>query len=184
MGVWEKSVFGNDVTCDVRDTYLFFLNAQQCTCEEAYKKTYDALIELSTGQEEFLFWLALAATQWECGELLPVVKNKALYWIEHSRSTDAEWKKSLMELQRTLINSPPSRREMVQCEFEKNLWQIGDVYAYRFSKKKSKELDLLDKYILVQKIGEDDSYISTYPRIQIYSKVFDTLPETIDFSVL
>ena len=32
--------------------------------------------------EEPLFWLALAETQWKLGVLLPDVKEKALYWIE------------------------------------------------------------------------------------------------------
>ena len=36
-----------------------------------------------------------------------------------------------------------------------NPWQVGDVFAYRFSKAQSKATGMLGKYILLQKIADE-----------------------------
>ena len=80
MGTWNRKLFSNDATCDIRDTYIEFLK-KQLTNEEAYKKTYTEFSELFGTDEEPLFWYAMADTQWQLGRLTPEVKEKALSWI-------------------------------------------------------------------------------------------------------
>ena len=84
MGTWGPNLYQNDTSLDVKDEFEKLYNegknVQEITdiLTEEYKSLFGDI------KEEPLFWLALADTQWEFGVLLPVVKEKALYWIDES----------------------------------------------------------------------------------------------------
>lgn len=64
-----------------------------------------------------------------------------------------------------------------------NPWEIGDIYAYKFSSKYAKKYNIDGKYILFQKIDDtqwSDNYI--FSRIHIYDKLYDCLPEEKDIT--
>lgn len=68
-----------------------------------------------------------------------------------------------------------------------NPWEIGDVYAYRFHSKKSKKYGMYNKYILFQKIDDDEWYDGfVFSRVHIYEKIYENLPVhgNIDFGRL
>jgi len=77
MGTWSSSLYGNDTTLDVRDSYTDYL-LEQLSNQEALEKTLADYQELIGTDEEPLFWFALAETQWKVGRLTPEVKEKAL----------------------------------------------------------------------------------------------------------
>lgn len=65
-------------------------------------------------------------------------------------------------------------------------WEIGDVYAYQFHSKKAKKYGIYNKYILFQKIDNDEWYDGfIFSRVHIYDRIYDQLPYGItDFGQL
>lgn len=186
MGTWGSSLYANDCTCDVRDTYMKYLK-EQFSNEDAYKETLKVFQEYIGSEEEPLFWYALADTQWRVGRLMPYVKEKALTCInmsggislfKKSKNGGYGWKKTLIKLKKRLETSMPSEKTIKKpIEFVHNPWNIGDIYVYQFHSEQSKKLNLYGGYIAFQKIADQewcDNLI--FSRIQIYDKVFDHVP--------
>lgn len=189
MGVWGTSLYANDCTCDVRDTYMDFLQ-KQMDKEEAYRRTLEECNQYIGDIDEPFFWYALADTQWRVGRLIPEVKERAIYWIEkngglelwtESKNRGEGWKKTLVKLKERLESPmPPEKRIKSISPFPRNPWNIGDIYVYQFHSETSKNIGLYEKYIPFQKIGDVewcDGWILS--RIQIYNKAFESIP-TLD----
>lgn len=186
MGIWSTKLYGNDTTSDVRDTYIECLR-KTTNDEEAYSMTYDEYHELIGTEEEALFWFALADTQWKFGRLMPSVKNNALNFISSFKCTILEqlnekqvasWNRVLESLSLQLISPMPARKKVSQPKaFDRNPWNVGDLYAYRFHSQKSQNFDLYGKYIVFQKIGNALSYDNlTFSVVQIFNKVYSSCP--------
>jgi len=198
MGTWNASLYGNDTTQDVRDTYTKYL-FEKLSNQEAFEKTLEDCHDLIGDEDdEPLFWFALAETQWSVGRLTPEVKEKALEWIEKdggvalwedSGARSAGWKKTLETLKKKLES--PMRSEKKMEALNQNLWNIGDVYAYQFNTEESKSLGRYGKYILLQKMGESpriQSWMTSEERekapmimmIHVFDKLFDHTPKLED----
>lgn len=188
MGFWGSSLYANDTTSDVRDSYMNCL-MDQMSDQEAYDKIIEKFADyLRHEDEEPLVWYALAETQWKVGRLLPEVKEKALYWIERkgglepwldTPSKGKGWLKTLEKLYEKL-NSPMPKRKNVRrlAPIDNNLWNINDIYAYQFHKQKAKEQGYAGKYMVIQKIGEGcpPHHDGLFMCVQIFDKLFDHLP--------
>lgn len=199
MGNWGAGLYANDTTCDVRDTYMELLKAQ-VEDMAAYEQTLEKCADYLGDQDEPLLWYALAECQWRTGRLLPEVKEKALWWIgrsggveqwQENGGTGAGWLKTLQKLKEKLESPMPKRKKIRPPEVvNSDLWEINDIYAYQFHLDSTDEKvfaripppgerpSFKGKYIVLQKIG------SGYPRyekdlamrVQVYDKLFDTLP--------
>ena len=133
MGVWGTSLYANDCTCDVRDTYMDFLQ-KQMDKEEAYKRTLEECNQYIGDIDEPFFWYALADTQWRVGRLMPEVKDKAIYWIEkngglelwtESKNRGEGWRKTLVKLKERLESPmPPEKRIKSVSPFPRNPWNL------------------------------------------------------------
>lgn len=190
MGVWSRKLYGNDVICDVRDTYIDLLHEQESN-EDAESKTLLQYAEYMGTDEECLVWYALADAQWKAGRLSSNVKDKAFkhievyagceFWEDVENGIDG-WKNTLEELKIQLESPMPKEKKYRKVKPEVyNPWEIGDVYAYRFSTEYSKEKGLYGKYILMQKIGNVEGCDQlTFSRIYIFDKVFDKIPMISD----
>ena len=188
MGAWSAHLYGNDTALDVRDIYMGFLK-EQLGNEEAFQKTLEKCHEYIEGEEEALFWYALADTQWRVGRLMPKVKEKALWWIENnggielweeSKSGGRGWKKTLEKL-KVKLNTPQPQEKKIRkpTPIVTNPWNVGDIYAYQFHTDEAKEYGLYGKYILFQKIGEEEVYDGEIcSRIQIYDQLYNELPDS------
>lgn len=193
MGAWGSSLYANDTTCDVRDTYMNFLQ-EQLSDENVYKKTFEKFQEYIGEEDEPLFWYALADTQWKVGRLMPEVKEEALKWLansgglslwEESKSGGAGWKKTLEKLKNNLESSEPKIKLIKKpVEFDRAPWNIGDVYAYQFHTDIAKERGLFEKYILIQKVVVSDWFGWLQSIIQVVNKVFDEVPTLRDIDGL
>ena len=114
--------------------------------------------------EEPLFWLALADTQWNLGVLLPIVKEKALCWVAKDSamfncqtidmSAKAKRKKTLDDLQAKLISPQPPAQKPVKKRIYRCQWKLGDIFAYQLESDLAKERGLYGRYFLIQKIDE------------------------------
>lgn len=187
MGVWSSSLFSNDIACDVKDTYIYFLR-QQYSNDEAYQRTYKEYEDMIGTENEPLFWYALADTQWCMGRLMPAVRDTALCFIRENGGNALlkdlpkhalKWEKALQKLQERLCSPmPPEKKVAKPIEFKRNPWNVGDVYAYQFHTELAAEHGLLGKFILFQKVGNVEYYKDrVYSVVQIFNKVFEILPD-------
>lgn len=186
MGTWSTGLFGNDIACDVKDTYMSSLR-QGMSHDEAYEHTLAEYSELIGTDEEPLFWYAIAETQWNLGVDAQQSRLKAMEWIAQQGGISlwagnakyvARWEKVLVRLREKLeAPLPPLKRIRRELPFETNPWNCGDVYAYQFHTALAAECGLLGKYILFQKIGETIWFqAATYSVIQVFHGVFDSIP--------
>jgi len=194
MGTWSSSLYGNDTTCDVRDTYVRLLE-KQFSNDDAYKQLLESHSDyLKDSDEAPLFWFALAETQWKVGRLKPEVMAEALEWIdkggglgrwEESKSGSTGWKKTLEKLRIKLEKEQPKEKRFrkIVIPFQ-NPWGLNDVYAYRphVESNSKEERAIFGKYILMQKIGEVQSEYTedVVMRVQIYDRIFDNMPSHDD----
>lgn len=93
MGAWGAAIFGNDLSCDVRDAYRERIEAGDDP-KTAVKRVKRAFAEsLGDGTEKWTVWIALAATQIKVGAITDEVRDRALQGIarcEKNSDTDSE----------------------------------------------------------------------------------------------
>lgn len=191
MGTWGPNLYQNDTSLDVKDEFEKLYNegknVQEITdiLTEEYKSLFGDI------KEEPLFWLALADTQWEFGVLLPVVKEKALYWIDESanmlnfKSINTSAKenriKNLNGLRVKLLSTQPKVKKITKKRIYKCQWKYGDVFAYRLESDLAKEKGLYGRYFLIQKVDEGEWYPGHIVPI-VYVKITDdtNLPSNVE----
>lgn len=192
MAIWGTSLYENDTTCKVRNSYIEYLK-NNLTNEEAYENMLRNYIGYMGGLEEPLFWYALADTQSKLKRLIPEVKDKALKWIDNiggiyffnqcEKAMNA-WVKTIIQLKNKL-EFPQELKVKKLEDFKRNPWNVSDVYAYLFNTPQSKKRGLFGKYILIQKIGDVETFHNwVFSRIQVFNQVFDTLPTLNDLESL
>ena len=143
MSASGVKLFDDDIECDVRDDFRGLLELGKAGVEATatVMKEYEDIVGT---ENEGVFWLALAAVQWECGQLQPQLLDRVLGIIasgndlvrwKHDPLLLAARQKALASLA-TRLKSPNSRpkqirvKTRVQIPFE---WDRGDVFAYRLS---------------------------------------------------
>lgn len=191
MGIWGFGLYQNDTSLDVKEEFEELYNAGKTAQEITDKLMADYKSILGNLDEEPLFWFALADTQWNLGVLLPVVKDKALYWINEENgiincqaidiSINEQRKKVLDDLQAKLFSPQPSVKKTVNKRVYKCQWKLGDVFAYRLESDLAKERGLHGRYFLIQKVDECVWYPGHIVPI-VYVKISNgaNLPSNID----
>lgn len=193
MGFWSTSLYGNDLTLDVRDK-LDDLLKSGVSPQDVYQEMLKCFEEVLSTDEESLFWFALADRMWDYGILTDEIKEKALTYMtniaEHEYLDELEttrerrsWQNTLNKLKTKIENVNQGNKKIkVEPVFKRNIWNVGDYYAYEFHKKNSQELGIQSKYIVIKKI--DDSYYGDsmiyYNIVYIYNKIFDGIPTLKD----
>ena len=193
MGFWSISLYGNDLTLDVRDK-LDALLKSGVSSQDVYQEMLKCFEEVLSTDEESLFWFALADRMWDYGILTDEIKEKALTYMtntaEHEYLDELEtarerrsWQNTLNKLKTKIENVNQGNKKIkVEPVFKRNIWNVGDYYAYEFHKKNSQELGIQSKYIVIKKI-KDNYYGDTmfyYNIVYIYNKIFDEIPTLKD----
>ena len=193
MGFWSISLYGNDLTLDVRDK-LDDLLKSGVSSQDVYQEMLKCFEEVLSTDEESLFWFALADWMWDYGILTDEIKEKALTYMtntaEHEYLDELEttrerrsWQNTLNKLKTKIENVNQGNKKIkVEPVFKRNIWNVGDYYAYEFHKKNSQELGIQSKYIVIKKI-KDNYYGDTmiyYNIVYIYNKIFDEIPTLKD----
>ena len=103
MGTFGGKLYDNDYASDVRADYIEFLRSK-LSDEAAAKQTILKHADVMGSEDEPLFWLALADTQWDYGRNYPEVLEKAQRilsapvdedrWATATEQARAEWEKS------------------------------------------------------------------------------------------
>lgn len=188
MGTWGTKLFQDDWARDIRDEYIDKLKRGKSTTEveqeilESYKNDLGS-------DDEYMFWFALAVTEWEYGRLSDIVKEKALYYVKHGDFSvweDAKnngyekWLETIKEIEEKLLSPQPKEKKVRKYNFYVCKWNIGDVFAYQLTSDLSKEKGYYGKYIVFRKIDNIDYWPGhVVPVINFYKKSFDVIP-TID----
>src|SRR5687768_9524643 len=82
MGTWNSSIFGDDTACDIRDQFIDLLSTGISATEATNALLESWAVALGDSDDGPIIWLALAATQWEYGCLLPEVQAEAIQVID------------------------------------------------------------------------------------------------------
>ena len=197
MGTWGTSLYDNDSTGDIRGDFLDKLKRGK-TNEEATKELVDENMNTGDTEEEPLFWLALADTQWNYGRLLPEVKEKALFYLSQDKEWErwrgseqqkqVAWKMTLETLKRKLESPQPPIKKISKYRFYHCKWNMGDVFAYRFTSNYSKEKGFEGKYGIFRKVSEDTWWPGhIIPVVQVYKWLGNNIPsmdKLSDFDLL
>lgn len=164
MGMWGFELYQNDTSQDVKDEFEKLYNTGNTVQDITDKLTEDYKSVMGDIDEEPLFWLALADTQWNLGVLLPCVKEKALYWIDKDSdlfnrqtidmSIKVKRRKTLDELKTKIFSPQPPAKKAVKKRVYKCQWKLGDVFAYKLESELAKERGLYGRYFLIQKVDE------------------------------
>lgn len=192
MGFWGYKLYENDLTVDIKDTYISFLE-KGLSNNDALKMTLKEYGEILKSDEESLLWYALAQTQWKLGRLDDSVLSETLLRIDNSGGIDLfctetekeKWLKTLKKLRLEITSPQPAEKKIKLLAEITNPWNVGDIYAYRLQSKEAKKCNQFGNFILIQKIGEiiggDDELLS---RVQVFNKVFADVPKDIEISKL
>lgn len=198
MGAWGTSLYANDSASDIRGDYIDKLRRGK-TNEEATKELIEANRDLmGDAEEEPLFWFALADTQWNYGRLLLEVKEKALFYLSQDKELERwkesgqkqlnAWKKTLETLKEKLKSPQPPAKKVSKYRFYQCKWNLGDVFAYRFTGNYSKEKGFGGKYAVFRKVSEDTWWPGhIVPVVQVYKWIGGNVPsidKLSDFDLL
>lgn len=152
MGTWGPGIFSDDFACDVREQFRELIG-DGLSAEEATEKLMTQFkIAAADPETSTVFWLALAATQWNCGRLLDSVKQRAISIIDSGENlqiwTDPKQAKkrsaSLGELRKTLESPPPEPRKIAKVFYDNCDWPTGSLVSYQLKS---------GKYIVFRVIG-------------------------------
>jgi hypothetical protein len=143
MGAWGIGVFSDDTACDIRGDYRDLIGDGHPGPEAT-----DILLKRWAGEtgsgEWYVFWLALAATQWKCGRLEERVKNRALEIID-ARADLTRWEDeslkrrrnaALQKLRVQLLSQQPSQRKIAKPFRDTCDWAVGELIGYELRSKK------------------------------------------------
>ena len=182
MGASSAKLFDDDLAADIRELFQELLQRGEtaASATQALLQNFDDIIDT---EEETVFWLALAAVQWEYASLQPNVRNRALKII--ANGTDlAHWpNNSELQRQRKKILAKLAERLQVpnskpkQIRLRKKLplkcdWKAGEVIAYQLASK---------QYILLRIISVLQSLCEESPTCELLDWLGTELPipETI-----
>jgi len=141
MGADGPAIFSDDFACDVRDDYRALLE-DQIPDAEATRQIIAANPDLDV-DEEPVFWLALAATQWRVGRLEDEVRARVLDVIDSGRDL-ARWEEAgpravakraaaLTALREQLTSPQPARKPIRRPWRYVTDLDAGAVLAYQTS---------------------------------------------------
>jgi hypothetical protein len=178
MGTWSASIFGDDTALDIRSAFREMI-ADGLSPEKATKRlTADfAPSAKSDPDEAAIFWLALAATQWQCGRLLPKVKAKALKildagadlrrWREENPKAAPKRRAALTTLRTQLLSPQPAPKKLRNVFRPCTDWQIGHALIYRLRSGRS---------VIFRIVHVEDSQGSRIPIADLCDWIGDDAP--------
>lgn len=189
MGTWGTGIYSNDVSEEVRDTYIDFLE-DGLSHEEAMHLVFEKFSDyLQDSNDIYDLWFALADTQSSIGRLHPKVKEFALELIEEGgdtkRWTDSgnqsgasERQQVLAQLKEKLLGSQPPEKKIERRPAFKCPWQIGDLFAYRLENETAVKSGLAGRYVIIQKVKEITWHRgSIVPMVIMRMSATDQLPD-------
>ena len=166
MGAWGTAIFSDDTALDVRDEWCDAV-LDGLSPEDATRRLVESFDDhLGKDEEtEKLFWIALAAAQFETGRLLPEVRERALAIIEAGGDVD-RWREDgdevaarqrlrvLERLAQKLRGPQPAPKRLRRARAFSVPFDVGDVVRLRGA-------GGLDELVLV--VGHLEARVERHP---------------------
>jgi hypothetical protein len=171
MGTWGVGLYAGDTACDVRDTWLKKVR-QGAPPEVA---TRELVEEWSSGDQEPLFWLALADTQWKWGRLEKWVREEARRVLAAGAdlelwqdSKELEARKRVFDRLAAQLKEPPPPPKPIRVRGDAIDWKRGQLWSYR---------TLDGKYAVLRVCAFDpECGLAGAPLVELLDVALDTLP--------
>jgi hypothetical protein len=174
MGTWGPGIFSGDLASDIRGLFREMigdgLSAEAAT--EALIKDFSSCI--SDPDEGPVFWMALAATQWQCGRLLPEVREKSIAAVDAGGDLHL-WQESrllkkrkaaLAKLRGQLLH-PQRRPTCIKKAYHyQSDWETGDIVAYKTRS---------EKWVLFRIVDMTEGR-SRVPAVELYDWCGEQIP--------
>jgi hypothetical protein len=137
MGVWGTAIFSDDTANDVRDEYKNLIGDGLSTSDATDRILSRWKTTIDDPDDQSVFWLALAITQWNLGRLEDRVKEKAIEAIDSGHDLD-RWegrekakRQNVLDKTRKLIQSPQPPVKRIPKRFKDHCeWKKGELIAY------------------------------------------------------
>ena len=136
MGSWSTAIFSDDTACDVRDDYKDYIGDGYSSSEATNLIITEWQQSLDDPDEETVFWLSLAVTQWNIGRLEKKVKDKAISIItsgadlERWEGQSRKQRKKVLEKTKDKIESPQPKEKKILKRFRSQCeWKVGELIA-------------------------------------------------------
>lgn len=139
MGAWGVAIFSDDLATDVRDDFRDLIGEGLSATQAVDKLLVEYASSANDVDEESVFWIALALTQWKLGRLEARSKEQALRMIESGqdlrRWQDTKLNKKriavLEEARQQLLSPPPSPKKVRRAIKNANDWLVGEVIGFQ-----------------------------------------------------
>ncbi|MFV5170073.1 hypothetical protein [Bacillus cereus] len=139
MYVSGVGIFEDDLSEDIKFDFQNLVG-DGYSLEETTSILVRKYIPYLRKHEENIFWLALAAIQWEMGRLEPLVKEKAINIIDNKSDLKRWWREPelkkkreqvLKKLKEKLLSPTPEPKKIKKKTILKTEFEIGDVITYQ-----------------------------------------------------
>ena len=140
MGIIGTGLFDDDRAADVRGEYRDLIADGTLGFEATDIVIQENQSALADPDEAPVFWLALAAAQWECGRLEDRVRDEAVAVLNNGTDL-ARWeydpklvsqRRRVLERLRARLASPQPREKRIRQRYRDTCdWEVGEVIAYR-----------------------------------------------------
>ncbi len=162
MKIWGAGLYDNDIAFNVRERFEELLR------EEGTEKAATAILEkefadsLHDEHERFLFYTALADTQWNWGRLIKGIHYNALVellsrddlkYYESSVDTK-ERKRVLIMLFSKLCSKQPPTRKVSRSKHFYSKWKTGDTFSLPLKSKEARDCGFEGGELIIRKIAE------------------------------
>jgi len=179
MGTWGTAIFSDDLACDIRDDYIKEIIRGK-TSEEAtqtIKSNHFPIV--NNAEEQPVFWIALALTQWKKGRLLAEVKDEAilaidsgadlLRWESEPGKIQEKRKNELEKAKQILLSPmPPAKKIPIPSWMKDDPWQLGDLISYRITNKDITYPQYVGQYVILR-IVETRAIQTNGPKCNFYA---------------
>jgi hypothetical protein len=139
MGTWGPAIFSDDLASDIRGDFRDLIGDGLDPREATRRLEREYSASLSDPDEAPVLWMALAASQWKLGRLLPEVRDRALQAIEEGADLQL-WRESPdftkrltaeKQLRDQLLSEQPAPKRVPKTWRQESPLDAGQHFLYR-----------------------------------------------------
>jgi len=177
MASWGTAIFSDDTACDVRDDFKDYIGDGYSSSEATKLIITEWQKSLDDSEEESVFWLSLAVTQWNIGRLDKNVKDKAISIIDLGSDLD-RWEgksrtqrsKVLEKAKEKIESSQPAEKKIQKIFRSQCNWEVGELIAYK---------TISEKKVLFRVIGHHEDKGGKSPICELLNWQGDKIPNKL-----
>ncbi len=176
MGTWGTAIFSDDLASDIREDFKEIIGEGKSPEEATEILINQYKSEIDDYDSGSVFWLSLAATQWQNGRLLENVKERALEIINQSidlrrwqdNSKDLEKRRKVLQKLKDQLLSPQPLPKKISKRFkDSTTFEIGDIFSYK---------TISGNFILLRVIGHHQDKGGRFPICELLDWLGKEIP--------